>query len=62
MVLPCRGTQFILQKVGEGANPIISLHLFMSELRKICDAEYNIELEYTAPHTPQEGPAIRAKS
>jgi hypothetical protein len=25
----------------------------MSELRKICEGEYGIQLEYTAPHTPQ---------
>ena len=30
----------------------------MSELRKICEGEYGIQLEYTASHTPQHNGVV----
>ena len=30
----------------------------MSELHKICDSEYCIVMEYTAPHTPQHNNGV----
>jgi gag-polypeptide of LTR copia-type/Zinc knuckle len=53
----------ILDKLKAAGKPVKFIRCdnageHMSDLRKICDAEYNIELEYTAPHTPQHNGVV----
>ena len=53
----------ILDKLKAAGKPVKYLrcdnageHMF--ELRKICEGEYGIQLEYTAPHTPQHNGVV----
>ena len=53
----------ILDKLKASGKPVKYLRCdnageHMSELRKICEGEYGIQLEYTAPHTPQHNGVV----
>ena len=53
----------ILDKLKASGKPVKYLRCdnageHMSELRKICKGEYGIQLEYTAPHTPQHNGVV----
>ena len=53
----------LLDKLKASGKPVKFLRCdnageHMSELRKICEGEYGIQLEYTAPHTPQHNGVV----